>query len=226
MTHQRYAYRKPDMESCTINISEIFHTLQGEGPWIGMPSVFIRLGGCIAPYCPWCDTSFAWEDYTERTIIEILDEVKRYPCRRIVITGGEPFLQWESGLRTLHDELFSRGYVIGYETSGKTGIPKIETAMIVCSPKYIDGSWRIDPGCLGNADFFKFLFVDAGMSEDILDFISRNSIPGEKVFIMPEGPVGAVQLERMKSCFEFCRHNQFRMTPRLHTLIFDDTRGV
>ncbi|MGB4110545.1 MAG: 7-carboxy-7-deazaguanine synthase QueE, partial [Desulfomonilia bacterium] len=40
-------------------ISEIFSSLQGEGPWTGLPAVFIRLAGCVEPLCPWCDTSHA-----------------------------------------------------------------------------------------------------------------------------------------------------------------------
>jgi 7-carboxy-7-deazaguanine synthase len=42
-----------------IRISEIFGpTIQGEGPLIGRPTVFVRTGGCDYR-CSWCDTLYA-----------------------------------------------------------------------------------------------------------------------------------------------------------------------
>src|SRR5947208_16309904 len=42
-----------------IRISEIFGpTIQGEGPLIGRPTVFVRTAGCDYR-CRWCDTLYA-----------------------------------------------------------------------------------------------------------------------------------------------------------------------
>lgn len=207
-------------------VTEIFHSLQGEGPLIGLPSVFIRLGGCVEPLCPWCDTRYAWYEFTEMGFDDILQQVERYGCRDIVITGGEPFLQWKTGLEELHRGLVDGGYRIFYETSGKAGIPDLQGATVVLSPKHIEGRWHVSRETVGKAGFLKFIAHDAASMEDISRFIGEYDIAAEKVFIMPLGSTRQEQLERMESVFTFCRNNGFRMTPRLHILIFDDRRGV
>ena len=43
----------------TLNINEMFETIQGEGAHTGIPSIFVRLQGCPVG-CPWCDTKHTW----------------------------------------------------------------------------------------------------------------------------------------------------------------------
>lgn len=43
----------------TLQVSEIFKSVQGEGPFCGVPSIFLRLGICNLS-CVWCDTSYTW----------------------------------------------------------------------------------------------------------------------------------------------------------------------
>ncbi|HQI81488.1 MAG TPA: 7-carboxy-7-deazaguanine synthase QueE [Deltaproteobacteria bacterium] len=207
-------------------ITEIFHSLQGEGPMLGTPSIFIRLGGCIEPLCPWCDTPYAWHEFREMGIDEILLEVGRYPGRDVVITGGEPFLQWESGLKGLHDALVNRGYRLCYETSGKAGIPEVQGAAIVLSPKHIDGSWHCSAQALQRADCYKFVADDLPSLREIDAFVRVHALDAERVFIMPMGATREEQLQRMETVFAFCRDHGYHMTPRLHVLVFGQRRGV
>jgi 7-carboxy-7-deazaguanine synthase len=193
---------------------------------MGEPSVFIRLGGCIEPYCPWCDTFYAWHEYTEMSVADIIQRADRYACKNVVITGGEPFLQWESGLMELHGELAGKGYSILYETSGKAGIPDLHDATIVLSPKHIEEKWQIDVENLGKAHYFKFIAADADSLKEIDLFIKKNSLPKEKVSIMPMCATREEQLGRMQMVFTFCREHGYRMSPRLHILVFDNKRGV
>ena len=76
-----------------LNITEIFYSLQGEGYRVGVPSIFIRLSGCSAKNACFksgviCDTDFLGGKIMD--VSEILEEIKKYPCREIVWTGGEP----------------------------------------------------------------------------------------------------------------------------------------
>lgn len=134
-------------ENPQIDLHSIFHTIQGEGPFCGVPCVFIRLAGCNLQ-CPKCDT-----DYTNgrrlTTVKDIVKEVKKIrDTGLVVVTGGEPFRQ--SSLSSLFQELVHEGYYIQVETNGTLPIPlgmtNINTMVlstpasrfgvyIVCSPK-------------------------------------------------------------------------------------------
>ncbi len=206
-------------------VNEIFYSLQGEGPFVGMPAIFIRLSGCQEPYCPWCDTKYAWEEGIEIQHNEIVEKIKKFPCNRIVITGGEPFLQWKYGLKRLHQRLQMLGYELHYETSGKVEIPKIKNTFIVCSPKYINGSWHFDFKNIKRANVFKFVAAKK-MFDPITKFVIENKIEKDHVYVMPLGATRKEQFKNMKPVFEFCKTHGYKMTPRLQTLIFDGKRGV
>jgi len=83
-----------------VRVSEIFYSIEGEGIEIGRPEVFIRLVGCNLR-CEWCDTKYAFNDGEEVNIDEIIQEIRRYPCRNVSITGGEPLLQREELLELI-----------------------------------------------------------------------------------------------------------------------------
>ena len=77
----------------TLEISEIFSSLQGESTFAGLPCVFIRLSGCNL-HCSYCDSRYAIEEKGRVvTVDEILDSVAAYPGFLVEITGGEPLLQ-------------------------------------------------------------------------------------------------------------------------------------
>ena len=73
-----------------MRINEIFYSLQGEGAFTGTPSIFIRFSGCNLK-CDFCDTIH--QPYKEMTMKEIIEEIKKYPAKHIVLTGGEPTMQ-------------------------------------------------------------------------------------------------------------------------------------
>jgi 7-carboxy-7-deazaguanine synthase len=100
----------------TLPVMEAFYTLQGEGFHQGRAAYFIRLGGCDVG-CPWCDVKDSWEEgkHPLKTIAEIVDEAKKYPCRLAVITGGEPLMH---NLDELTDALHKEGFQTNIETSG------------------------------------------------------------------------------------------------------------
>mgnify|MGYP000600351849 CR=1 FL=1 len=94
-------------------INEIFYSLQGEGFHVGTPAVFVRFSGCNLK-CDFCDTQH--EQGRMMSDEEILAEVEKYPCRMVILTGGEP------------------GKYVCIETNGTRVLPE-GIDWVTCSPK-------------------------------------------------------------------------------------------
>ncbi len=116
-----------------LDVQEIFPTLQGEGPYAGHPSIFIRLGGCNLA-CDFCDTEF--DSYKKISLKKILAEVKKLTKnsvrKLIVITGGEPFRQ---PIERLCEELVKLNFLVQIETNGTLFRDLPAEVKIICSPK-------------------------------------------------------------------------------------------
>ena len=131
----------------TYKVNEIFYSIQGEGFWTGSPVVFIRFAWCNLK-CSFCDTDFA--DSKEMDKHEILNAVSIYhPCKRIVLTGGEPSLQADQSLLNLFRD---QGFKIHIETNGVNKLENPELYdWITVSPKTADFMQR-------SGDEIKILF--------------------------------------------------------------------
>lgn len=108
---------------------EIFHSVQGEGARAGIPHVFIRFGKCNLA-CEWCDTDF--ETYEEMNVEEIVKIVKKFNCKRVIYTGGEPML---NDLWPISRELKKLGIELSCESNGTIEIPEGLLDWICISPK-------------------------------------------------------------------------------------------
>lgn len=106
-----------------IRISEIFGpTVQGEGPLIGRPTVFVRTGGCDYR-CRWCDTLYAvlpeyreqWTLMTPAAILARVDELAGGAPLLVSLSGGNPALQPLAPLIALGRR---KGYTFALETQG------------------------------------------------------------------------------------------------------------
>ena len=142
-------------DGTTLKVVEIFPTLQGEGPFVGHPSVFIRLGGCNLA-CHFCDTEFeAFHDMRlEDVLIKITQEAAGMRDL-VVITGGEPLRQ---EIAPLCAALLDLGFRVQIETNGTLWRPLPEDVHIICSPKVTHGSYHpIRPDLLARVDAFKFI---------------------------------------------------------------------
>ena len=107
----------------TIRISEIFHSLQGESTYVGLPSVFIRLTGCPLR-CHYCDTEYAFTGGDMLSIEAILQQVAYYKTRHVCVTGGEPLAQHRC--LVLLEQLCDQGYQVSLETSGALPIVAVD----------------------------------------------------------------------------------------------------
>ena len=105
-----------------MRITEVFHSVQGESTFAGLPCVFVRLTGCPLR-CTWCDTDYAFSGGTDRSIDDILDTVRSYGCQLVEVTGGEPLAQPDTA--TLLRRLCEEGFTVLLETSGA-----VDTAIV------------------------------------------------------------------------------------------------
>ena len=235
---------------------EIFRSLQGEGPFIGRASTFVRLSGCNLQ-CYWCDTPYTWnwngtryhhrqdQKYDERTesttmtLEAVAESIVEFAVPALVLTGGEPMLQQKQllGLRRLMEPHFT-DLVIDVETNG-TVMPKADfDAAIdhyVVSPK-LNNARMPSRLCLKERPleffarrggaYFKFVIADQGDLDEVTALIHRHQIAPERVFLMPE----ADDLDRLESrqslVAEACMTQGYRFTDRLHIRLYGTRRGT
>jgi organic radical activating enzyme len=123
----------------SLNVKEIFYSLQGEGGRQGEASIFIRLSGCNLK-CDFCDTDFAAG--TDMVEEQILSHIQAFPCRWIVWTGGEPTLQLTKEILSFFRE---KDYLQAIESNGYNRLPRPLDYTVV-SPKGNTGyAKRINP---------------------------------------------------------------------------------
>lgn len=115
-----------------LKVSEVFFSIQGEGPWVGFPTFFVRLYGCNLA-CKWCDTPYAREgqNYRERKTDEMVSIWKKnYPeIPYVTITGGEPLLQ--EGVFSLMEGFLKKGAKVLLETNGSLSLEKVPEEVLV-----------------------------------------------------------------------------------------------
>jgi organic radical activating enzyme len=99
-------------EGQTLQVNEIFYSIEGEGGRVGQPTTFVRLAKCNLR-CRFCDTEF--DAFAEMGLEEILAEVGRHSAAWVCLTGGEPLGQ---NLEPLARRLVEAGYRLHIETNG------------------------------------------------------------------------------------------------------------
>ncbi len=241
--------------------AEIFHTLQGEGVSVGSPAVFVRLSLCNL-HCVWCDTDHTWnfvgthwvhekdglpgyqkhckeEAIIEMGAAEVAAEVRKYGCRHVVLTGGEPLLQ-EEGLGELIAELRKVGgdWFFEMETNG-TRLPGDALMAAVgqfnVSPKLgnsgVAAILREKPevirGLVGSGKaWFKFVVEKESDLAEAMALVERSQIPLNRVILMPEGR-NVAEIDKVAPWLaEKCRDFGVRFSDRLHVRLWGDRRGV
>ncbi|MCA6073264.1 7-carboxy-7-deazaguanine synthase QueE [Fulvivirga sedimenti] len=241
--------------------AEIFHTIQGEGKSSGLPCIFLRLSLCNL-HCTWCDTDYTWnwegtpfshvndtqpgykkfskeEQILEAGIEYLLEEISKFNCPNLVVTGGEPLMQ-QKDLAVLLQALREEKIIehIEIETNG-TLMPIADLDLQVdqynVSPKLTNSGnpdkLRIRPEIL---DWFarspkaNFKFVCAAPKDlyEIEELIRSFGIPSNKVILMPLGTSIDSLDEREKWLTEICKNKGFRFSDRMHIRLFGNKRGV
>ena len=229
------------MTNDKLIISEIFYSIQGEGPNVGKPAVFLRLAGCNLR-CTWCDTKYAIT--ITKTITktktsnsnglsysnscnQVVKQIRQFPCRHLVITGGEPLLQ-QNGLMPLLEKL--KDYYVEIETNGSIPLKIAKyVEQINCSPKLSNSgnkpyALKIKP--TDKKVIYKFVIKDMQDLKEVLTFTKKHKIPKNRVWLMPEGVDREKIIERSKWIIEVCKKEGVNFSPRLHVMLWGNKRGV
>jgi 7-carboxy-7-deazaguanine synthase len=230
-------------------INEIFYSLQGEGFLAGTPSVFIRLAGCPL-CCKWCDTRYAWDERAggEYTTGEIVEALKKYKTKYVVITGGEPMtkpnLMAEAGLPELLRLLKASGKHITIETAGIAFAPDLPCDLMSISPKLsnstpddptlaeIHNNSRLDTAVLaalldGYNYQLKFVVDSPNDLEEINQTIETlGNVDLTKVMLMPQAQTRKELLIKSPVVADLCKRTGFAFCQRLQVLLWDNQRGL
>lgn len=174
-----------------VDVHSIFATIQGEGPFVGVPAIFIRLYGCNLR-CPLCDT-----DYTSNravmspaSLVEAVDSLSS-PSKLVVLSGGEPMRQ---DINDLVRALLGAGYRVQVETNGTLFVPGLpyELMTIICSPK----AGKINAGLLPHIDALKYvLHADSVDTSDGLPKKALSHPAAPRVARPPDGFQGPVYVQ-------------------------------
>lgn len=116
-----------------VRVSEIYTSVQGEGPRTGMGTLFLRFGGCNLRCPGWpCDTLFAvlpefradWERRSAGQVLrQVLDKCKDANIANVCLTGGEPFLQNHEALHHIVEELLAHDIQVEAFSNGQIEYP-------------------------------------------------------------------------------------------------------
>ncbi len=222
-------------------ISEIFHSLQGEGMLVGVPSVFVRVCGCPLR-CRWCDSAYAWgDDGREMSVDELVAAVLAYPGRHVVLTGGEPMLA--AGIHELAGRLRAAAWHVTIETSGTVPPGGIACSLASISPKLRNSQPataaggeqvpRLRPAVIAEwleryETQLKFVVCqesDLAEVEAVLAEIGR-PLAAERVLLMPEGVEASALAAKTPWLVAACLAGGYRYGSRLQVQLFGGRRGV
>lgn len=170
-------------------VHSIFYTIQGEGPWAGEPTIFVRFAGCNLR-CHFCDTDFqGGTEYTAEALAAVLmAKADEHDCAAFVLTGGEPFLQ---PLPDLLAMMAPRDYEFQAETAGTVWPEGLEeyanwNLAIVCSPK----TPSVHNMIAHHSDAWKYIIRADELDDDDMLPILSTQIQGQRsVIYRPDGEI-------------------------------------
>jgi len=110
-----------------LRVTEIFHSVQGESTWAGLPCTFVRITGCPLR-CVWCDTAYAFHGGERMTLAAILERVRGVRAAHgtdlVEVTGGEPLAH--PNAFPLVERLLDDGFTVLVETSGAFDVAPLD----------------------------------------------------------------------------------------------------
>ncbi|MCA9063874.1 MAG: 7-carboxy-7-deazaguanine synthase QueE [Planctomycetaceae bacterium] len=225
-----------------VLISEVFESIQGEGPWAGTESLFIRTSGCNLR-CWFCDTPYtSWQpEGTQVSLADLAQTVARSSAPDVVLTGGEPMLV--SDLADLTALCQQQGRRITIETAG-TVYQHLSCHLMAISPKLknsvpMDAVWgprhertRHQPQIIRQllqeySCILKFVIDKPGDLEEVHACLSEfPQVQPEIVWLMPQARTREQLQEKAGWIRDAAAVHGFQFSSRLHIEKFGNRRGT
>ncbi len=213
-----------NLNNTTLNITEIFYSLQGEAKEVGIPSVFVRLTGCPLR-CNYCDTAYAFKGNNPLSIESIMEKVEKYNTHYVCVTGGEPMAQ--RNCLILLDTLIEAGYKVSMETSGSIDISpvnkKVSVVMDLKTPSSTEQSQNRyeNIALLESKDQLKFVIASRLDFDWCCDILQNYSVDSEVLFSPVYESLKPVEL----ADWILEKQLNVRLQVQLHKILWGDTKG-
>ena len=208
-----------------MRICEIFHSIQGEGLMMGVPTTFVRTVGCNLR-CEWCDTQYSMDGGEEMSLDAIMERIG--DVKHVCVTGGEPMLQPE--MPELLRRLVSAGKQVVLETNGSVDLSDVprDPLMLISMDIKCPSSGMTDRmlysnlSLLSRKDQLKFIVRDDEDFDFAVEVLKMYPVDSNVIF----GPVGGtVKLEWLVERV-LGSGVDARVLPQLHKIIWGDKRAV
>jgi len=214
------------VEKNQLKISEIFHSIQGESTFVGLPTVFIRLTGCPLR-CTWCDTEYAFSGGQWMDIDVIVEQAKSHGTPYVCVTGGEPLAQKRCS--KLLDKLIENGFNVSLETSGAISLANVNDKVVTVMDLKAPGSGEEQKNLYENINYLdakdqiKFVIKDRTDYHWTQDTINRYNLTDKcEILLSPvAGEINPADLAQWILDDKL----MVRMQLQLHKILWDDAQG-
>jgi len=162
-----------------LRITEIFHSIQGESTWAGMPCTFVRLTGCPL-HCVWCDTEYAFHGGEKMALDSIVAQVREIGTPLVEVTGGEPLAHRNAF--ELVRRLIESGFTVLVETSGAFDVAPLDPRAHKIMDLKCPGSGEVERNLWSNLDHvgagdeIKFVIADRADYEWAVEVIRSRGL--------------------------------------------------
>ncbi len=212
-----------------LTVNEVFFSIQGESTHAGEPCVFVRLTACDLR-CAWCDTAYAFVEGRRESVDQVLEQVARYLCPLVEVTGGEPLLQED--VYPLMTALLERGCRVLLETGGHRSIERVPDGVVIVMDVKCPGSGEAEKMDWANVprlrphDEVKFVIRDRADYEYAREVLARHDLPARTAAVL-FSPVHGVLDPKDLSEWILADRLPVRVQLQIHKYIWGaHTRGV